>query len=54
MPKQERRARSTDYTLGVYFHHCAIAMNCRQLARAGRFLAHNGVNPSTGHSVVSA
>ncbi|MBL7590317.1 glutaminase, partial [Escherichia coli] len=41
-----------DYTLGVYFHHCAIAMNCRQLARAGRFLAHNGVNPSTGHSVV--
>lgn len=33
-----------DYTLGVYFHHCAIAMNCRQLARAGRFLAHNGIN----------
>ena len=24
-----------DYTLGVYFHHCAIAMNCRQLALAG-------------------
>ncbi len=34
-----------DYTLGVYFHHCAIAMNCRQLAMAGRFLAHNGRNP---------
>ncbi|MCJ2137814.1 glutaminase [Methylobacterium sp. J-026] len=43
-----------DYTLGVYFHHCAIAMNCRQLATAGRFLAHNGRNPATGHSVVSA
>ena len=43
-----------DYTLGVYFHHCAIAMTCRQLATAGRFLAHNGRNPSTGHSVVSA
>jgi len=43
-----------DYTRGVYFHHCAIAMNCRQLAMAGRFLAHNGRNPSTGHSVVSA
>ncbi|MDP4025694.1 glutaminase [Methylobacterium sp. NEAU 140] len=42
-----------DYTLGVYFHHCAIAMTCRQLAAAGRFLAHNGRNPSTGHSVVS-
>lgn len=41
-----------DYTLGVYFHHCAIAMSCRQLAMAGRFLAHNGRNPSTGLSVV--
>nr|WP_281493668.1 glutaminase [Ancylobacter koreensis] len=42
-----------DYTLGVYFHHCAIAMSCRQLAMAGRFLAHNGRNPATGFSVVS-
>ena len=41
-----------DFTLGVYFHHCAIAMSCRQLAMAGRFLAHLGRNPSTGHSVV--
>ena len=37
-----------DFTLGVYFHHCAIAMSCRQLAMAGRFLAHLGRNPSTG------
>lgn len=43
-----------DFTLGVYFHHCAIAMSCRQLAMAGRFLAHRGQNPSTGYSVVSA
>lgn len=43
-----------DFTLGVYFHHCAIAMSCRQLAMAGRFLAHRGRNPSTGYSVVSA
>lgn len=43
-----------DFTLGVYFHHCAIAMSCRQLAMAGRFLAHLGRDPSTGHSVVSA
>ncbi len=41
-----------DYTLGVYFHHCAIAMTCRQLAMAGRFLAHQGRNPSTGYAVV--
>ncbi|XBO40505.1 glutaminase [Alsobacter sp. KACC 23698] len=41
-----------DYTLGVYFHHCAIAMSCRQLAAAGRFLAHLGRSPVTGHAVV--
>ena len=41
-----------EYTLGVYFHHCAIAMSCRQLAMAGRFLAYNGRNPTTGLSVV--
>lgn len=43
-----------DLVLGVYFHHCALAMSCRQLARAGRFLAQDGVNPVTGRSVVSA
>jgi glutaminase len=42
-----------DLTLGVYFHQCAIAMSCRQLAMAGRFLAHLGRNPSTGLLVVS-
>ncbi|RFC63072.1 glutaminase [Fulvimarina endophytica] len=42
-----------EHVLGVYFHHCAIAMTCRQLALAGRFLAHNGVRPETGYSVVT-
>jgi glutaminase len=42
-----------DYTLGVYFHHCAIAMSCRQLATAGRYLAHFGANPSTVLPVVT-
>jgi glutaminase len=41
-----------EFTLGVYFHHCAIAMSCRQLAMAGRFLAHSGRDPSTGLLVV--
>ena len=41
-----------DFTLGVYFHHCAIDMTCRQLAMAGRFLAQFGHNPTTGLSVV--
>ncbi len=43
-----------DSVLGVYVHHCAIAMSCRQLAMAGRFLAYGGRNPSTGHTIVSA
>ena len=42
------------HVLGVYFHQCAIAMTCRELARAGSFLANGGVNPLTGHRVVSA
>ncbi|POO57508.1 glutaminase [Agrobacterium rosae] len=42
-----------DHTLGVYFHQCALSMNCVQLARAGLFLANRGRNPVTGHSVVS-
>lgn len=43
-----------EHVLGVYFHHCALAMSCRQLARAGRFLMAGGRNPDTGLSVVSA
>jgi glutaminase len=43
-----------DRVLGVYAHHCAIALNCRQLANAGRFLANAGRNPHSGLPVVSA
>jgi glutaminase len=43
-----------EYTLGVYFHHCAIAMSCRQLALAGRLFAYGGLNPATGRRVVAA
>jgi glutaminase len=39
-------------TLGVYFHQCAIAMTCAQLARAGLFLANGGVNPMSGTRVI--
>ena len=40
--------------LGVYFHHCAIAMTCRQLALAGRYLAFGGRHPTAGGRVVSS
>jgi glutaminase len=42
-----------DHVLGVYFHHCALAMTCRQLSHAGLFLAAGGSNPATGRTVVS-
>ncbi|MDI7863922.1 glutaminase [Rhizobiaceae bacterium n13] len=43
-----------EHVLGVYFHQCALAMSCVQLAKAGLFLAARGGNPLTGHNVVSA
>lgn len=42
-----------DEALSVYFHACSIAMSCRQLAMAGRYLAHNGIHPATGQAVVT-
>jgi glutaminase len=40
--------------LEVYFHQCGLAMSCRQLARAGLFLANDGVDPLNGARVTSA
>ena len=45
--------QAVERTLGLYVHHCALAMNCRQLAMAGRYLMADGRNPQTGLSVVS-
>ncbi|APH71966.1 glutaminase [Aquibium oceanicum] len=42
-----------EMALGVYFHHCAFAMTCRQLALAGRYLANGGRHSGTGHTVIS-
>ena len=36
-----------EHVLGVYFHHCALAMTCTQLAKSGLFLAASGRNPLT-------
>ncbi len=40
--------------LETYFNQCALRMNCVQLARAGLFLAHGGIDPLTGHRVIDA
>jgi len=39
--------------LSVYFRQCAVAMSCRQLARAALYLAYDGVDPLTGEAVVT-
>ncbi|MBB4954134.1 glutaminase [Agrobacterium vitis] len=44
---------AVELVLGVYFHQCALSMNCVQLSHAGLYLANRGTNPLTGFSVVS-
>jgi len=39
--------------LSAYFRHCAIAMSCRQLARAALPLAFDGRDPETGEEVIA-
>lgn len=48
-----RLRHDVDKVLGTYFHQCAIAMSCEQLAHAGLFLASDGVNKPSGLRVVS-
>ncbi|MEO4046860.1 glutaminase B [Pseudomonas sp. CAU 1711] len=40
--------------LRSYFHHCALAMSCADLARACGFLANQGVCPRSGERVLTA
>ncbi len=40
-----------DEALRVYFHQCALALSCRQLAMAGRYLMLDGRQPD-GHAVI--
>ncbi|MDE2301465.1 MAG: glutaminase [Sphingomonadales bacterium] len=39
--------------LKLYFHQCALALSCRQLARAGRYLMLDGRHPDSDEQVVS-
>lgn len=48
-----RLRHDVDKVLGTYFHQCAIAMSCEQLAHAGLFLASDGVNRPSNIRVVS-
>ena len=45
---------SVDDVLHVYFHQCALAMSCEQLARAALPFANQGVDPLNGSVLCSA
>jgi glutaminase len=47
-------SNEVDIVAGAYFRQCAVAMSCRQLARAGLFLAFDGKDPETGAQVVTS
>ena len=44
--------REVEGALKLYFHQCALALSCRQLAMAGRYLMGDGAHPETGKQVV--
>jgi glutaminase len=43
-----------DDVLHTYFNQCALRITCRQLARAGLFLANEGTDPVTGQKILGA
>jgi glutaminase len=43
-----------DVLLDSYFHQCAIAMSCRELATAALFLANRGILPASGEHLLTA
>ncbi len=42
-----------DAVLDVYFHICALAMSCRELARAFLHFANGGVDPRSGETFIN-
>ncbi|HEV2867565.1 MAG TPA: glutaminase [Allosphingosinicella sp.] len=46
-------SNDVETVVSAYFRQCAVAMSCRQLARAGLFLAFDGRDPETGREVIA-
>ncbi len=45
---------NVEEVLDNYFAHCSISMSCKDLAKAGLFLANRGINPLTGEIVLDS
>jgi glutaminase len=54
MASFDNLTHEVDLVLADYVHACAIAMTTRQLARATRFLANDGVDPGSGRRILPA
>ena len=46
-------SNDVETVVGAYFRQCSVAMSCRQLARAGLFLAFDGRDPESGAEVTA-
>jgi len=46
-------SNDVETVVSAYFRQCAVAMSCRQLARAGLFLAFDGRDPESGAEVTA-
>ncbi len=44
----------TNSVLDAYFHHCSLAMNCIEVARAGTYLANGGKLPWNNEVIVTS
>ena len=53
MSSFDNLAHPVDEVVDAYAQVCALMVTTRQLARAARFLAHDGVNPRTGDRVLT-
>ncbi len=42
-----------DRVLHAYFHHCSLAMSCRELCEAALFLANDGFAPLSGDRIMT-
>lgn len=54
MASFDNLVHSVDEVIDVYNNQCSLMMTTRQVARAMRFLANDGIDPASGRQILSA
>jgi glutaminase len=54
MQSFENIENDVDRLIDVYCHHCALSMNCVDLAKSFMFLANHGINPYNNEKVLTS